>query len=115
MAWYGSAYNLVCACFNPISGRVYQLYSIKTTFILAILVFEVGSAICGSAPTSSVLILGRSIAGLGSAFVISGAMMIFQPLVPVRKRPVFVSVFGLSFGVASVTGPIFGGALTDKL
>lgn len=113
VAWYGSAYSLACACFNPISGRVYQLYRTKRVFLLSMLVFEVGSTLCGAAPTSAALIAGRAVAGAASAFITSGCIMILQPYVPIRKRPVFVSIFGLSFGVASVAGPIVGGALTE--
>lgn len=115
VGWYGSAYTLACACFNVIAGRAYQLYSTKGLFLLSILVFEAGSVLCGAAPSSITFIIGRAIAGLGSAFIISGGMMILQPFIPLRKRPVFVSLFGLSFGVASVTGPILGGLLTDYL
>lgn len=41
--------------------------------------------------------------------------MIILPLVPLRKRPVFTSIFGLAFGVSSVLGPILGGTLTDNV
>lgn len=113
IGWYGSAYMLTAACFMPISGRVYQLYSTKWTFLLSILIFEVGSTLCGAAPNSITFIIGRAIAGLGSAGVFSGGTMIVLPLVPLRKRPVVSSMFGLSFGVSSVLGPILGGAFTD--
>jgi MFS family permease len=113
IGWYGSAYMLTAACFMPISGRVYQLYSTKWTFLLSILVFEVGSTLCGAAPNSTSFIVGRAIAGLGSAGVFSGGTMITLPLVPLRKRPVVSSMFGLSFGVSSILGPILGGAFTD--
>ena len=115
IGWYGSAYMLTCACFNPISGRVYQLYSTKWVFVSAIVVFEVGSVLCGAAPNSTTFILGRAIAGLASAFIFSGAIMLTLPLVPPAKRPVINSLFGLLFGIASVAGPILGGTFTDKV
>jgi MFS family permease len=106
---------LTAACFNPISGRIYQLYSTKWIFLLSIVIFEAGSALCGAAPNSITFIIGRAIAGLGSAGVFSGGMMIMLPLVPIRKRPVFTSMFGVAFGISSVLGPIVGGALTDHV
>jgi MFS family permease len=106
---------LTTACFNPISGRVYQLYSTKWVFLLSIMIFEAGSALCGAAPSSTAFIIGRAIAGLGSAGIFSGGMMIIIPLIPLRKRPIFTSIFGVAFGVSSVLGPIIGGTFTDKV
>ena len=113
IGWYGSAYMLTAACFSPISGRIYQLYSIKWVFLLSIVIFEAGSALCGAAPNSTAFIIGLAIAGLGSAGIFSGGMMIILPLVPLRKRPVFTSMFGMAFGLSSVLGPIIGGTFTD--
>ena len=106
---------LTAACFNPITGRIYQLYSTKWVFLSSIVIFEVGSALCGAAPNSTAFIIGRAIAGLGSAGIFSGGMMITLPLVPLRKRPIFTSIFGLAFGISSVLGPVIGGTLTDHV
>lgn len=115
IGWYGSAYMLTAACFLPVSGRVYQLYSTKWVFCLSIVIFEAGSALCGAAPNSVSLIVGRAIAGLGSAGIFSGGTMIIIPLVPLRKRPIFSSMFGVAFGISSVLGPILGGSFTDHV
>ncbi len=114
IGWYGSAYMMTCAIFNPLSGRVYRLYPTKWVFLLCIAMFEVGSAICGAAPTSAALIVGRAIAGIGAAGIFSGGIMIMVPLVPLRKRPVFTGFFGMAFGVSSVIGPFLGGTFTDN-
>lgn len=106
---------LTAACFFPIFGRIYQLYSTKWVFLLSIVIFEAGSALCGAAPNSTAFIIGRAIAGLGSAGIFSGGMMIILPLVPLRKRPVFTSMFGMAFGLSSVLGPIIGGTFTDQV
>ena len=106
---------LTAACFFPISGRIYQLYSTKWVFLLSIVIFEAGSALCGAAPNSTAFIIGRAIAGLGSSGIFSGGMMIILPLVPLRKRPVFTSMFGMAFGLSSVLGPIIGGIFTDQV
>jgi MFS family permease len=106
---------LTCACFNPISGRVYQLYSTKWVFVSSIVIFEVGSVLCGAAPNSTAFIVGRAIAGLASAFIFSGGTLLTLPLIPPAKRPVLTSLFGVAFGVASVAGPVIGGAFTDHV
>ena len=104
---------LTAAIFNPFSGRLYQLYSTKWVFLASIFIFEVGSALCGAAPSSSAFIVGRAIAGVGAAGVFCGGIMIILPSVPLRKRPIFTSFFGMAFGISSVLGPLVGGSFTD--
>ncbi|KAF7563414.1 hypothetical protein G7046_g725 [Stylonectria norvegica] len=113
IGWYGSSYMLTAAIFNLLFGRIYQLYPTKWVFVGAITVFEVGSAICGAAPTSAAFIVGRAIAGIGAAGIFSGGIMITVPLVPLRRRPMFTSIFGIAFGISSVLGPIIGGTFAD--
>jgi MFS family permease len=115
IGWYGSAYLLTGACFNPIFGRIYQLYSTKWTFLVSILIFEVGSVVCGAAPSSVAFIIGRAVAGIGAAGIFQGGMMVIVGLIPLSKRPMYTALFGLSFGVCAVLGPIVGGVFTDKV
>ncbi|KAH6699116.1 major facilitator superfamily domain-containing protein, partial [Leptodontidium sp. MPI-SDFR-AT-0119] len=112
--WYGSAYMLAAACSFPVSGQIYQLYSTKWVFIASLVVFEVGSALCGASPSSIAFIIGRAIAGLASTVIFSGGIMIILPLVPLRKRPVYTSFFGISMGLSSLLGPLLGGTFSDK-
>lgn len=104
---------LTSCSFQLVFGRIYTFYSPKWVFLTAIGIFEVGSAICGAAPSSSVFILGRAIAGLGSCGIFSGAIIIVVHTVPLRKRPIFTGLIGGIFGVASVAGPLLGGVFTD--
>lgn len=89
IGWYGSAYMLTTAAFQLIFGRIYRFYDLRTTFLVCIVLFEIGSAICGAAPNSTSFIIGRAIAGIGSAGIMTGAMMSVIPLVPLHKRPMF--------------------------
>ncbi|KAK0641557.1 major facilitator superfamily-domain-containing protein [Cercophora newfieldiana] len=114
VGWYGSAYMLTTACAQLIYGRIYKYYDMKWTFIISVIIFEIGSAICGAAPTSVVFILGRAIAGAASAGIFSGTMLIMIPMIPLHRRPAFQGLFGLVFGLASVMGPIIGGGFTES-
>ncbi|KAM3507043.1 hypothetical protein MY11210_007310 [Beauveria gryllotalpidicola] len=115
IGWYGAAYLLTTCAVQLIFGKLYTYYSVKWVYLLAILLFEVGSLVCGATPTSLGLIIGRAIAGLGSAGIFSGALLIISRSVPLRQRPVYMGLVGAVYGLASVAGPLMGGAFTDKV
>ncbi|KAJ6608683.1 putative efflux pump antibiotic resistance protein [Mycena sp. CBHHK59/15] len=115
VGWYGSAYLLATASTQLLFGKFYTFLSIKWVYITAIVIFEVGSVVCGAAPTSNALIVGRAIAGLGSAGIFTGALIIVAHSVPLAKRPMYTGMIGGMYGIASVAGPLMGGAFTDKV
>ncbi|QSZ35301.1 hypothetical protein DSL72_008170 [Monilinia vaccinii-corymbosi] len=114
VGWYGSAYLLTTASFQLLFGKFYSYFSIKWVYLIAIGIFELGSLICGVAPNSIALIIGRAIAGLGSAGIFSGALIIIAYTVPLVKRPTYSGLIGAMYGIASVAGPLLGGVFTDK-
>ncbi|KAF9892791.1 hypothetical protein FE257_000380 [Aspergillus nanangensis] len=115
IGWYGSAYMLTAASSQLIYGRIYKFYSMKVVFLTSVVIFEIGSAICGAAPNSGAFIAGRAIAGLASAGIFSGCMLIIIPIVPLHKRPMFQGMFGMVFGLASALGPLIGGGFTSSV
>lgn len=114
VGWYGSAYLLTTAALQLLFGKFYSYLNIKWVFLSAIGLFELGSLICGVAPNSTALIIGRAIAGAGSAGILSGALIILAFTVPLRKRPAYSGGITSMYGIASVAGPLLGGAFTDK-
>ncbi|KAL1896746.1 hypothetical protein Sste5346_004378 [Sporothrix stenoceras] len=113
IGWYGTAYMLTLCAFQLVFGKIYQNFSVKTVFLSAILLFEVGSALCGAAPSSIAFIIGRALAGLGAGGIFAGALVIIVHSVPLHNRPKFQGLFGAVFGISSITGPLIGGAFTD--
>jgi len=59
--------------------------------------FELGNLICGTAPNSTALIVGRALAGLGSAGILTGSFVVVSHAVPLKKRPVWTAVVGLMY------------------
>ncbi|KAK2743753.1 hypothetical protein FQN55_007157 [Onygenales sp. PD_40] len=115
VGWYGGAYQLGSAAFQPLSGKLYSQFSIKWTFLVFFFIFEVGSAICGAAQSSPMFIVGRVIAGVGSAGLANGAMTTIAAVLPTQKQALFM---GVNMGVGQLglaTGPIIGGAFTTHL
>ncbi|KAJ6452228.1 major facilitator superfamily domain-containing protein [Mycena sanguinolenta] len=110
VGWYGTM-----AATQLLFGKFYVFLPVKWVYVTAISIFEIGSLLCGAAPNSDALIIGRAIAGLGSAGIISGALIIVAHSVPLAKRPIYTGLVGGTYGIASVAGPLMGGAFTDKV
>ncbi|KAI1139874.1 MFS general substrate transporter [Hypoxylon sp. FL0543] len=115
IGWYGSAYLLTTCAFQLLLGKIYSSFSIKNTFLVSVFIFEVGSAVCGAAPSSTAFIIGRAIGGLGGAGITSGVIAVIVHAVPLHKRPLTQGMIGAVFGLASVVGPLLGGAFTSKV
>lgn len=94
VGWYGSAYLLSSCGFQPTYGKIFSLFDVRISFVVTLAFFELGSLICGIAPNSVVLIVGRAIAGLGCAGIFAGCMVIIAVSVPLAKRPAYMALVG---------------------
>ncbi|OGE48067.1 hypothetical protein PENARI_c033G09401 [Penicillium arizonense] len=115
ISWYASAYLVTtCAVTLPF-GKIYTYYSTKWTYMIALALFEIGSLICAVTPTSKGLILGRAIAGIGSGGLSPGALLVLANSVPLHRRALYYGIIGSTSGIATITGPLLGGVLTDHV
>ncbi|KAF7552092.1 hypothetical protein G7Z17_g4552 [Cylindrodendrum hubeiense] len=114
VAWYGSSYLLTTCCFQLIYGKLYAEFKITWVFLAALGIFELGSIICAAAPNSIALVIGRAVAGIGCAGLLSGALTIIAESLPVHKRPIYTGAIGGTSGIAQIIAPTLGGVFTDR-
>jgi MFS family permease len=109
LTWIGSGFPLgSVATILPI-GYAYGLFNIKHFYIISVIVFEIGSAICGAAPTMDALIVGRVIAGAGGAGMYLGVLNYISVFTTIRERSLYAAMCGLVWGFGTVCGPLVGG------
>ena len=111
--WVVAAYLLAATATTPLWGKISDLYSRKRIFQAAIVVFLVGSALCGASATLGQLVGFRALQGVGAGGLMALAMAIVADVVPPRDRGRYQGIIQSVFAIASVAGPLIGGALVD--
>jgi EmrB/QacA subfamily drug resistance transporter len=114
LSWVITAYLLASTATTPLWGKAGDLYGRKRVFQLAIVVFLVGSALCGLAQNMYELIAFRGIQGIGGGGLVSLVFAIIGDVIPPRQRGRYQGYFGAVFGVSSVVGPLVGGFFVDN-
>ncbi|RYP64161.1 hypothetical protein DL771_008897 [Monosporascus sp. 5C6A] len=114
LGWYASAYQLTSVACTPLTGKIYTFFHIRWSFLVFFLIFEIGSALSGAATSSNMFIVGRAVAGIGSAGLFTGMMTIVANVLPLHKRPAILgAIMGLGqLGIAG--GPLIGGAFISN-
>ncbi|KAK2024716.1 MFS general substrate transporter [Colletotrichum zoysiae] len=95
-------------------GKCFGIFSVKKLFLLHILIFEIGSAICGAAPNMTAMVIGRVIAGLGGSGMYSGALTYIAMLTTEMERSRYVAGVSAVWGLGSVLGPVIGGGFSES-
>ncbi len=113
LSWVVTAYLLASTASTPLWGKISDLYGRRPMFQIAILVFLAGSLAAGLSGTMAELIGARAIQGLGAGGLMALTMATIGDVVPPRERGRYMGLFGATFGVSSVAGPLLGGWLTD--
>lgn len=114
LPWISVAFFIGAAGTNLIWGKVYDQFSSKWTYILCMVIFEAGSALCGAASTMDAFIVGRAICGFSGSGMYVGLMAMIAATTTIQERPVYLGLTGLVWGLGTVLGPIIGGAFTDS-
>ncbi len=115
LSWVVTAYLLTATISGPLYGKLGDLYGRKLVLQAAIVIFLVGSALCGLSQNMTELILFRALQGLGAGGLIVITIAVIGDIIPPRDRGRYQGFFGAVFGVSSVIGPLLGGFFVDNL
>lgn len=113
LSWVATAYLITSAIATPIYGKLGDLYGRKKIFQSAIIIFLVGSALCGLSRSMNELVFFRALQGIGAGGLISLVLAIVGDVISPRQRGRYQGYFGAVFGLASVAGPVLGGILAN--
>ncbi|MCU1676029.1 MAG: drug resistance transporter, EmrB/QacA subfamily [Frankiales bacterium] len=115
IAWVTLSYILASTVTTPLWGKLGDLFGRKYLFQATIVLFLIGSALCGVAQSMTQLIIYRGVQGLGAGGIMVLAMASVADIVPPRERGKYQGYFGAVFGASSVLGPLLGGFFTEHL
>lgn len=113
MTWVTTAYMLTSTTIVPIAGKLADLYGRRIIYVTGLIVFMLGSALCGTSTTMLQLIVYRAIQGIGGGIMMPLAMTIVGDIFPPEQRGKWQGYMGALFGLSSVVGPTIGGWIVD--
>ncbi len=115
MNWVFSIYLLTSAMITPIYGKLADKTGRKPIFFIGILLFVLGSALCGFSNEMLTLIIARGIQGLGAGAIMPVSLTIIADLYDIDKRAKVLGLTSAAWGIASVFGPLAGGVIVDTV
>src|SRR6478672_2534966 len=115
LSWVVTAYLLTSTVAVPFYGKFGDVHGRKIVLQAAIVVFLLGSALCGLAQSMLELILFRALQGIGGGGLIVTTVAVIGDLIPPRERGRYQGFFGAAFGFATIIGPLLGGFFVDHL
>jgi EmrB/QacA subfamily drug resistance transporter len=114
LSWVATAYLITSAIVTPLYGKLGDLFGRKKLFQISIVIFLIGSALCGLSQNMTQLIFFRALQGIGGGGLMALIFAIIGDIVPPRQRGRYQGYFGAVFAVSSVGGPLLGGLITDN-
>lgn len=115
ISWVVTAYLLSSTAATPLYGKISDIHGRRTTLLVAIAIFMLGSIACALAPSMLTLIFARFLQGLGGGGLISLAQTIIADAVSPRDRSRYMGYFGVVFALSSIAGPVLGGVISQSV
>ena len=115
LSWVVTAYLITSAVVTPLYGKISDQLGRKKVFLAAIIIFLVGSALCGLSQNIDQLIFFRAVQGIGAGGIMPLVLSVIGDIIPPRERGRYQGYFGGVWALASVVGPLLGGLFTDHL
>ena len=109
LSWLSVGFLIGAASTNLVWGKIFGQFNAKWTYIISIIIFEAGSALCGGAPNMPALIVGRALCGFGGSGAYVGVMTLLAASTTIHERPLYIGGTGMTWGLGTVIGPIIGG------
>jgi EmrB/QacA subfamily drug resistance transporter len=113
-SWVFTAYMLTSTVTVPLYGKLGDVYGRKNLFLFSIVVFLLGSALCGAATTMTQLVLFRAVQGIGAGGLFPLSLAVIGNIVPPRDRGRWQGLIGAVFAASSIAGPAIGGFIVDN-
>ncbi|KAH8707530.1 putative efflux pump antibiotic resistance protein [Phaeosphaeriaceae sp. PMI808] len=114
ITWLSVSYPMGELGANPLWGKLNEQFSSKILYLAAVLIFEVGSVVNGSAQSMTAVIVGRAVAGAGGSGIYVGTINIITSMTTPSERAQYLNYVAMSWSLGTVLGPVIGGAFADS-
>jgi EmrB/QacA subfamily drug resistance transporter len=113
-SWVFSAYLLASTTVVPLYGKLSDIYGRRSIYAIAMVIFLIGSVLCGLAGTMTQLILARALQGIGAGGIMPLAFILIGEMFSLEQRARMQGLFSGVWGVSSIAGPLLGGFIVDQ-